>query len=175
MREYEFKDVQFLTADDKRKIIKAWERFLKNGCRWEDFTERLYHHLMHHCGFIAHYSRAGFYDTYFTEPDGTAHFLSQFDARGELKSIEYGGTRWISGPDGAYEDINRAMIDVGSQYIPSLIEVAKSDQKARDVERARALLKKHGLTGLTVESTEQESPKGKETPLEKWEKQAGLR
>ena len=146
MKEYEFKDVKFLTADEKRKIIKAWDRFLKNGCRQEDFTERLYHHLMQHCSFIAHYDRAGFYGTYFTEGEDQVRFLSQFDNRGPLKSVEYRGTWWISGPNGDYEDINRAMIDVATAYIPGLIEKANREQEEKDIARARALLEKHKLT-----------------------------
>ncbi len=60
---YEFKDVKFLSADDKRKILTAWERFLKNGLRRQDFTKRLYSHLIQHCEFIAHYDLDGFYGT----------------------------------------------------------------------------------------------------------------
>jgi len=145
-KEYEFKDVKFLTADEKRKILKDWERFLSGGCLWKDFTERLYHHLIQHCEFIAHYDRGGFYGTYFAEGENQVQFLSQFDNRGPLESIEYGGTSWINGPDGDYKDINTAMIEVAAKYIPHLIEDAKGRQKEKDIATARALLEKHGIT-----------------------------
>ena len=37
----EFKDVEFMTAEGKRKVLKDWERFLNNGCQWKDFSKRL--------------------------------------------------------------------------------------------------------------------------------------
>ncbi len=111
------KDVEFMTAKEKELVLKQWERFLKNGLKWEDFTDRLYKHLTLHCSFIAHYSREGFFNTYFTEGDMVVQFLSQFDNRntepnGVPESIEYGMTDWAT--DECYEDINMAMIEVAS-------------------------------------------------------------
>lgn len=67
----EFKDTKFMTAKEKQTVIRAWERFLKNGCKPNDFTKALYHHLINHCSFIAHYDLGGFYSTYFSEPEDT--------------------------------------------------------------------------------------------------------
>jgi hypothetical protein len=100
-------------------VLKAWVRFLKNGLRGEDFSDRLYKHLTLHCSFIAHYNRAGFYTTYFENGEDTTRFLSQFDKRGECRSVEYGGSWWLNGD---YEDLTRAMIEEASRYIPALME-----------------------------------------------------
>ena len=61
----ELTDTNFMTAKEKAQVLRQWERFLKGGCQAKDFTEALYHHLMQHCMFIAHYDRGGFYATYF--------------------------------------------------------------------------------------------------------------
>src|SRR5437870_3492541 len=106
-----FHDSEFLSARDKTLVLKAWVRFLKNGLRFEDFSDRLYKHLTLHCSFIAHYNRAGFYAEYFDRGEDTARFLSQFDDRGECRSVEYGGSWWFHGE---YADINEAMIAEGT-------------------------------------------------------------
>ncbi len=60
----ELHDTEFMTAKDKALVLKQWERFLKNGLRQQDFSDRLYKHLSLHCMFIAHFDRYGFYATY---------------------------------------------------------------------------------------------------------------
>jgi len=62
-----FKDSPFLTADEKKNVLHDWNRFIKNGYAWSCFTDRIYKHLSLHCGFIAHFNRIGFYQTYWCE------------------------------------------------------------------------------------------------------------
>lgn len=149
----EMKDVKFMTAKEKQKVLKHWEAFLKSGLEKDKFTRDLYHHLMQHCSFIAHYDLHGFYSTYFERGDDTVWFLSQFDQRKAVlgrggkyvpKSIEYGMTYWAT--DEEYGDINQAMIRIAGKYIPILIEAANAKQRERDVTLATLLLKKHGIT-----------------------------
>lgn len=141
MKQYAFADAQFMSAREKALVQKAWVRFLKNGLRREDFSDRLYMHLMLHCSFIAHYNRAGFYATYFENGEDTLRFFSQFDQRGECRSVEYGGP-WLSGD---YEDLNRAMIEEASRYIPALMDQASAKAKEADLAEARRLAAKHGF------------------------------
>lgn len=141
-------DTKFMSARDKELVLQAWERFLKNGLRPEDFTQRLYDHLIQHCSFIAHYDRGGFYGTYFRCGEATAHFLSQFDKSkagpgGVPKSIEYGMTYWATNEE--YADINQAMVEVATQYIPLLTHRAAHAQKEADIQQARALLRRQGI------------------------------
>ena len=121
---------------------KAWVRFLKHGLRFPDFTKRLYEHLIQHCSFIAHYDRGGFYRTYFESGEDTVRFLSQFDRRGECRSVEYGGGWWLQGK---YADLNEALVEAAAPYIPSLVENAQRMQREADLAEARRLLAKHGL------------------------------
>ena len=140
--QYQFRDSEFLGADDKRKVLKAWVRFLKGGLCFAYFTKRLYEHLHLHCSFIAHYSRLGFYQAYFERGETIAQFLSQFDRRGDCRSVEYGGAGWMQG---TYADINRAMVEEGAGYIPALVEKAQAAQRDSDVAAATQLLAKHGI------------------------------
>ena len=147
------KDTEFMTAKEKELVLKQWETFLRYGCEWKHFTKRLYDHLIQHCSFIAHYNRGGFYRTYFQRGDDKANFFSQFDARnawadseGHIleppKSFEYGMTYWA---EGDYADLNLAMIEVATKYIPVLLEEAQDQQRKADIATARLLLAKHGI------------------------------
>jgi len=141
------KDTKFMSAQEKERVLRQWEQFLKSGLAREKFTKALYEHLHLHCSFIAHYDIHGFYATYFESGDDIATFLSQFDERnaefsGIPRSVEYGMTYWATGD---YEDINRAMIKVASKYIPALLEQARLSQRKHDILQAETLLTKHGI------------------------------
>ncbi len=147
------KNTKFMTAKEKELVLKAWKRFLGKGLRWEDFTERLYRHLINNCSFIAHYDRSGFYVTYFESGDQIVLFLSQFDARnndpadGVPLSIEYGMTHWAADKhDNEYADINQAMIKAAVPYIDGLLQKAREAQRIEDIQEAKRLLAKHNLT-----------------------------
>ena len=138
------KDVKFMSAQQKEKVLRQWELFLKSGCEEKRFTKVLYEHLIMHCSFIAHYDIHGFYSTYFDEGEDTVHFLSQFDNNNGIpKSIEYGMTYWYTDPD--YNDINSEMCRVASKYIPALVKMFKNNQKIIDIMRAKMLLEKHSV------------------------------
>jgi len=138
-------DSKFMPAAEKSKVLKDWEMFLRSGLEKDKFTKLLYHHLIQHCSFIAHYDIHGFYATYFESGDDTIHFLSQFDTRnGMPKSIEYGMTYWITDED--YYDVNTEMCRIAWRYIPVLELKAKNNQRHADLAHAEVLLKKHGLS-----------------------------
>ena len=139
----EMSDVQFMSAEQKRKVLRQWELFLKSGLKKEHFTKDLYHHLTLHCSFIAHYSREGFYETYFQKGDDIALFLSQFDRSQGCRSIELGMTYWVNYP--GFNDLNNALCDVAGRYIPALVKAAENRQRKEDIARAEALLARHGI------------------------------
>ena len=141
MTQYQFRDTEFMSAREQELVLKAWVRFMRKGLRFEDFSRRLYEHLHLHCQFIAHYDRAGFYRTYFANGEDTLRFLSQFDQRGECRSVEYGMRSLL---DGDYGDLAKAMIEEASPYIPALGEHAQAQQREADLAEARRLLAKHG-------------------------------
>ena len=144
--DYTFRKVEFMSVRDKQLVLKGWVRFLKGGLRFADFTSRLYEHLHLNCSFIAHFSQSGFYATYFEHGEDTVKFLSQFDKRGDGQAVELGGSWWLEGGD--CDDLNKAMVEEGVKFIPTLIEKAQAEQQDADVAHARALLAKHGLKSL---------------------------
>ena len=138
-----FKDAEFMTAEEKKKVLKNWERFLSNGFQWNNFTSRLYEHLHLHCSFIAHYNRAGFYATYFEQPDDTAKFLKQFDKDYDCVSIELGMRVWLSGD---CQDLNQAMCETAERYKAAIYARCGYEEKERDIKLADMLLAKHGVS-----------------------------
>lgn len=117
----QFMDEPFMSAAEKDSVLKSWVRFLKGGCAWHDFTTALYEHLTLHCCFIAHYSRSGFYEHYFSSPSQhTLRFLNQFDPAKPGISAEIGMLVWLNGPTAA--DLNRAMRDAAAPYVARLRE-----------------------------------------------------
>jgi len=139
-----FADEQFMSAQEKATVFRAWMGFLKNGFAYQQFTNALYKHLTLHCSFIAHYNRAGFHEFYFGEVSAsTFRFLDQFDPGKPGISAELGATYWINGPTGG--DLNRAMREGAGPYVPKLREAFLLKMKQRDLAAARALADKYGL------------------------------
>ena len=147
-QKWTFTSVEFASAEDKVKVLKAWTTFLKHGCQFRHFTERLYKWLILNCSFIAHYDRGGFYAEYFERPECTIRFLSQFDRRQGCVSVEYGPmSGWVEGGNDvsrAYYDINNAMVDAAAEFIDGIVERCSSAERERDVATAHRLLAKHG-------------------------------
>ena len=110
-----FTETQFLTAIEKYQIAKHFDRFVKNGFKREDFNHRVYQHLHLHCGFIAHYSIDGFYETYFNGSiidlkTFVKHFLNfeamPYESRLNSAIVDYE----------PYTDINQVMADILIEY-----------------------------------------------------------
>jgi hypothetical protein len=135
-------DTKFMSAEDKRKVLRDWDSFLRLGIERKRFTKRLYHHLTQHCSFIAHFDRNGFYDYYFVHPERTILFLSQFDRNhpNELQSVEYSATWWLTDRD--YSDINQAMCDIATEYAPHHYAKCYDAARQRDLAEAKRLLTK---------------------------------
>ena len=142
-------DTTYMTAKEKELVLKAWKTFIKNGLKWEHFTDRLYKHLINNASFIAHYNRLGFYDTYFERPEDTARFLQQFDIDYGNLSVEYGGTWWLTQED--YNDINSAMCQAIEPFKLAIYSRCLENERERDVTYAKALLSKHGISVGTAQ------------------------
>ena len=104
-----FTDVQFMSAKDKELTLKDWEKFLRNGLKWEQFSNRLYEHLHLHCGFIAHYNREGFHCEYFNSGVDSERFFN-----------------WLFSPTNHgmvdYNDLKSAMKEVYQNFKYSIAE-----------------------------------------------------
>ena len=120
MTETNFKSVKFMTAKEKEAILRGWKRFIKSGFDQRFFTKRLYKHLTLHCSFIAHYDKAGFYSTYFHDPEDAVRFIRQFDKDFDYISAEYGTDIWVAVGD--FRDLSLAMCEEMEKYKEELFE-----------------------------------------------------
>ncbi len=123
-----FTDAQYMTAQQKRRVLGDWVRFFADGMALKRFTKRLYQHLTLHAEFIAHFNRHGFFDTYFANPESFQRFLDQFDRSKGCVSTEYGMTYWIrDGNDvsAEYYDLNNALVDAIADMLPTLRDEAR--------------------------------------------------
>ena len=133
----QFTDAAFMSAAQKRNLLRAWLRFVKSGFEQRFFTKALYEHLISHCSFTANCDRGGFYDTYFQQPEATQRFLDQFDRSKGCLSVEYGGSWWLGGDHNEYHDINNAMVDAIQDLLPGL----RHTLAARELEQAEGRLR----------------------------------
>lgn len=135
------KDAKFMSAREKELVLRAWEKFLRNGLKATGFTVRLYEHLVQHCQFIANFNRQGFYQTYFANPKNTIKFFKQFDTDFGCISIEY-RMLWVDNAE--YGDINRAMCDAFDRVKAEIYQTLKERATANDLALASGLAKMHG-------------------------------
>ncbi len=149
-----FTDAQYMTAQQKRRVLGDWVRFFQSGMELKRFTKRLYQHLTLHCSFIAHFNRQGFFDTYFANPESFQRFLNQFDRTKGCVSSEYGMTYWIrDGNDvsAEYYDLNNALVDAIADMLPALREQAR--QRAVEAAQEQVRLAEQKLARLQAAST----------------------
>jgi hypothetical protein len=105
-----FKDVEFMSAEDKYRTAKHFFRFVKNGFQRKDFNKRIYEHSHLHLGFIAHYNIDGFYQEYFNGSksdlkryaESLINFENPFESVYNYSNVEMGN----------YQDINKVMADI---------------------------------------------------------------
>ena len=139
--EMNFTDVEFLSANEKKRILADFKKFIKALIddpekAYQKFTDRLYKHLSCHCGFIAHYDRSGYFSTYF---------------RGdieEIKSFVSTFQQYINIRD--YWDINTAMNKVLKENLKALYERFDNFTFARDFNTVKLLMQKHKISKVVI-------------------------
>ena len=101
-----FKATEFSTVEDKQKFAKHFKKFVES-----DFSEKLFYRWFYTrlsgCfGFIAHYNKACFYDTFFVYQSTQREFLEQV-----LQHPCYGD------PEFTYSDVERHLQGWLKQYL----------------------------------------------------------
>jgi len=119
-----FKNGTYLTAADKEKIAKTFERFLKSGLNRNIFTKALYSHLSLNFSFIAHYNIDGFYQ---------ARFGGYKMGHLTIQSI-INASNWNFNDDNTSgnADLNKAIREIALKYNDQIFEKGK-------IEHIRAL------------------------------------
>jgi hypothetical protein len=114
----EFTDVKFMTAQEKARTAKQWEKFLAGNMDPALFTKAVYHHLMQHCNHIAHYDRGGFYAAQCAHPRDRVAFLLQFG-----EDHQSGRLYWGANED--YRDLGNAMFESLDRHCERLLALAQ--------------------------------------------------
>jgi len=130
-----------MSMEEKKAVLRNWQRFIKSGFDRKYFTKKLYDHLNLHSSFIAHFDIHGFYATYFDNPERTMKFLQQFDEDYGYKSIEYGTTHWFTCED--YHDLNSEMTYSLEPYkvkIYSDLKQKTKEMKLKQIDRLKSEL-----------------------------------
>jgi hypothetical protein len=128
-----------MSAEEKEKVLKDWQRFIESDFNKARFTKPLYNHLIQHCSFIAHYNQAGFYDTYFEDPEDTMKFIKQFDREQGCISVEYGMKYWLNAED--YADVNNAMVETMEPYKCEIYPRLRQKAKEKKLAQIKGLMK----------------------------------
>lgn len=126
-----FTDTQWMSATDKARVAKQFERFLAADMHRDKFTKALYEHLHQHCGHIAHFDINGFYHEWFTRPQARVDFLRQF-----CEDHEFG--RLYMGAYSDYRDLGTAMYESIQRHADRIVALAQSAHRANlEEQRAR--------------------------------------
>ena len=127
-------DSQFMSAKEKKLVLKQWISFFENDFRREKFSTRLYKHLYLHCGFIANYTKDKFYSTFFVSPQNTIIFLKHFNKKAS----------WVKKLP--YVDINSVMVDIADLHRERITNACLKSIKEKELDFALSLLAKHGIS-----------------------------
>lgn len=106
----EFKSTQFMTAEEKEKVVKNFKKFIASDLDEGSFTKALYNHLHVHCGFIAHYNKDGFYQ-------------SRFVGLENLKTTLHGIQRSATECSSDYRDLNTVLSQIVAENYEKIIQV----------------------------------------------------
>lgn len=97
------KNSEFMTIEEKERVIKHFKKFVSGGFKELDFTKALYDHFHLHCGFIAHYNKDGFYQARFGNHKGFVQTIVQLS-----EAHRHGGQD--------YRDVNKALSDTLASF-----------------------------------------------------------
>lgn len=131
-----YTSTRFMTAADKGRVAKQWERFLESNMARDKFGAKLYDHLHLHCGHIAHYDRDGFYAEWFAAPGKRIEFIQRW-----ADDYQTGRLSWGANSD--YDDLNAAMYKTLTQHadrIAILAQRAVAENLREDIVRKQAML-----------------------------------
>lgn len=123
-----FTDAEFLKATEKKEVLHDWEKFIKNGFSFSTFTSAIYTHLSVRCGFIAHYNRVGFYQTYWRED--IAEYAREHNLT--VRPVPSSFYNWVLFLAqfriyGDYRDINTAMMKALRSHLIAFIKELENE------------------------------------------------
>lgn len=121
---HEFSSGKWLSADEKRKILKQWRTFIAAGFPERLFVSAVYEHLHLHCGYIAHTNRNGYWSEYFCNREFHRH--AEEDGI-QMRPVPLTFPRWDGFLRqftiwGEYDDLNTAMMSALKAELQLLVK-----------------------------------------------------
>ncbi|CAM2909951.1 hypothetical protein CFR75_12295 [Komagataeibacter xylinus] len=134
------KPTRWATVEEKAKLGNAMLRFIAEGMPAEKFTASLYERLSNMFGFIAHYDRHGFAQTWFDSAATRRDFLDQI-----VRHPCWGDPGFV------WSDVER---EIGQRVRENLLveawaSRAREDQNAREKAELARLMAKHGVASVS--------------------------
>ena len=132
-------DSKFMSAEQKKKMLRQWDRFIEKGFSFPLFTDAIYQHLNLHCGFIAHYNRSGFYSTYWNGDFVTLALKTGMLLR-PVPTVFFNWERFLSSFRcwGEWAGMNASMLHALKSHLTSTIKELEREVKEafrHDLER----------------------------------------
>ncbi len=113
----QFTATKFETQEDKAEFANRFVKFVESGYNPNIFTKKFYNRLSMCFGHIAHYNQAGFYDEFFTTPQGRLDFARITEGR-EI----YGDPAYTD------SDVEKVVQEWAREY--SMVEKAQAELNA---------------------------------------------
>lgn len=144
----EFTPTKWNTAADKAEFGNQLLEFILSGFKAGRFTEKLYIRLSMCFGFIAHYDRNSFAETWFDDTESCAAFVNQI-----LKSPCFGD------PAYTYSDVEKAIQREVTRLnlAAALNETAAAATRQREIALLESLERTYRGGGKVVEMPRPES------------------
>lgn len=121
----EMKSTEFMTKEEKEKVIKQFSKFVESGFNEVLFTKPIYQHLHLHCGFIAHYNQLGFYEARFSDLDSVEMTIRQIMQSSYACHADY-------------RDINNELANIVNESYSTIISKFKAQEVSKmELERER--------------------------------------
>ncbi len=116
-------DADFLSAEERIKVLKEWKGFVKSGFLPERFTRNIYEHLHLHCGYIAHHDRGGYYYTYWND-EILRYAVKNGCVLSPVPGVFYEWKRFLKQFTirGDYSDINTAMMIILKAELENVVD-----------------------------------------------------
>lgn len=120
----QFTPTKWDTADDKAFFANRFVAFVKSGFKQSLFSKRFYTRLSMTFGHIAHYNQLGFWETFFTTPQGKVDFIAQ--------TLGWG---CYGDPGFTYCDVEKVLIDwlVENNVLNNVQEEQREEQIASEI------------------------------------------
>ncbi|WP_242010896.1 hypothetical protein [Acetobacter musti] len=134
------KPTRWATVEEKAKLGNAMLRFIAEGMPAGKFTASLYKRLSNMFGFIAHYDRHGFAQTWFDSAATRRDFLDR------SRDIPAGEIPALSGRTWSGKSASVSVRTFWSRHGPSR---AGEDQNAREKAELGRLMAKHGVAPVS--------------------------